>query len=1030
MADHVLSTRVTLNDGGAITVGGVSGTVPTPTAEEIANAQAAIDAMTTDIDSFLTAGVMVYLVPQSFFNARGWTSSGTQAWGYTPTAGKAFVNNGLSLRNQRYTVIHEIFHTVDSSKGVMNGAKRATIAGLMTPSVNTGVVGYWGNGSSPVRPSEVFADTAPAAYAGLFSLSYYTRKIPSSSYAAYRTAIGGASAPAATTLAAAVLGGATNIKVASVAGLAAGDWIEVGGAESHEVVTVGTAGSGGTGITLATPMVLGYSSGATVVETSAPSDVTSDLVDLTVTANTANGASRSHTFTGLAPGSAGTARMRFWDGSSWSPWSDSISVALPGEVRIGNLTVQPGTLTPDFGVTLITDTDNLYIWKYQIRVAQQTAAGEVVRWNTGDGAMTELPPTSPLKRFVIGYGGDALSFDQTYTVRWIVWASPVGATGWFAAGGDDGNGNDYADIYGVYPPPVTTTFTPTLDTGPLVTYGGAAVDLSFKIDTRTPTFRLADRGGNNIDQARLRVWNAAGTAILYDSGVVSFTSAAYRDIAVPANILSYGQNIQVDGAVRVTGGTTLGNFNEQKSNAHLNAQPGAPSPLSVNSNDAQVVRRGDGVWVTTTAQPVLVFPYRDTDRDLGYTDDPTRREIELRNLADAHVGASPYVITTGITDEWQIPASILALETTYKARARYDDGANVRSAFSEYLSVRYSAAPTLTAVSPADGATVTDPTPTFVGTFTGAGGKLMTGERLVIEQAGSVIYDSGVVAVDAPDLSVPRGVLDTAQAYDYVFYAYDSDGLFGTASGSFTTVLAAPDPLTGLVVTPDVDTKALVASWTASVDAAFEEYRVYVRTPGRQFRLVATITDPDEVEVFIYSAAHNSETIVRVTQFNGWGESEPIEESATLGGDGSGDEGGGGPHIPGYWLVRPGAAIELLNAKSHSGDTKSDLELFSPPGRVDASVGIRDTVVLNWGATGYEGSISIFTDDRELIRTLRTWKRDGVVSIFKTWYGAVRYVRLTATPDSDQPHGWINGDITYIEIAPVPLELFNIASAL
>jgi hypothetical protein len=76
---------------------------------------------------------------------------------------------------------------------------------------------------------------------------------------------------AGTTLAASSAVGTTNLKVASVAGLVAGDNIRVGYLGKYEIrtlTTVGTSGSGGTGISFTGGLVYAHSSGERVVEVS------------------------------------------------------------------------------------------------------------------------------------------------------------------------------------------------------------------------------------------------------------------------------------------------------------------------------------------------------------------------------------------------------------------------------------------------------------------------------------------------------------------------------------------------------------------------------------------------------------------------------------------------------------------------------------------------------------------------------------------------------------------------------------------
>jgi hypothetical protein len=71
-----------------------------------------------------------------------------------------------------------------------------------------------------------------------------------------------------TTLAAAAASGATNIKVTAVTGFAAADLVLIGGTggQIREILTVGTAGAGGTGIDLTDALDLAVANGATFVE--------------------------------------------------------------------------------------------------------------------------------------------------------------------------------------------------------------------------------------------------------------------------------------------------------------------------------------------------------------------------------------------------------------------------------------------------------------------------------------------------------------------------------------------------------------------------------------------------------------------------------------------------------------------------------------------------------------------------------------------------------------------------------------------
>jgi hypothetical protein len=75
-----------------------------------------------------------------------------------------------------------------------------------------------------------------------------------------------------TTLAAAAAAGDTNIKVASVSGLAAGQRLQVDG-EFVSLLAVGTAGAGGTGLTI-TPLTVAHASGTQVIRVDLSGDMT------------------------------------------------------------------------------------------------------------------------------------------------------------------------------------------------------------------------------------------------------------------------------------------------------------------------------------------------------------------------------------------------------------------------------------------------------------------------------------------------------------------------------------------------------------------------------------------------------------------------------------------------------------------------------------------------------------------------------------------------------------------------------------
>jgi hypothetical protein len=251
----------------------------TPTAIQLA--ATALSRLSVDIDTLVTTQVNVTFYTPSQMVTAGYTlSDGSAAWGYTPDGTHCYINNkinGTSLPSEKtqYTVIHELFHQVDRYS--LNSTKRTTIAGLMVPAPSTGAAGWWSAGTYINKPSENFADTAPRAFAGITTVlvGYYGRPVASANYATFISTITGGVGPSATTLASAASPGQTNIKVASVTGFSVGDWIGVGnnGTDEVNITVVGTAGSGGTGITFTPALIANHGNGAAVAQIDPPTTV-------------------------------------------------------------------------------------------------------------------------------------------------------------------------------------------------------------------------------------------------------------------------------------------------------------------------------------------------------------------------------------------------------------------------------------------------------------------------------------------------------------------------------------------------------------------------------------------------------------------------------------------------------------------------------------------------------------------------------------------------------------------------------------
>jgi len=611
-------------------------------------------------------------------------------------------------------------------------------------------------------------------------------------------------------------------------------------------------------------------------------------------------------------------------------------------------------------------------------VYQDPAVGATItKWDSGEVAVG-----GSSTRLDVAYGGTGLVYGTPYRLR-------------VRLANRDGVWSDYtADFY----------FTPLESVGPNVVLrqGGVslAADKSVLVLSKTPTFRLSDPGAANIDRVRSRYYSPTGV-LLHDTGEVTVASAATQDVVVPAGVWDWGQEPQHEHAIRLTGNANLGPFRE-RATAHLDTVPGAPSPAAVVST-TDAVLRADGTWVVPTATPTLRFPNRDTDRDLGYTDNPTRREIELRNLADAHVGASPYVITGGITDDWAVPAAVLVAETTYKARARYDDSANQRGPFSAYLQVKYSARPTVSSVTPANAATLTDPTPPIAWVYAHTGSLPQGAWRVTAANpAGTVLWDSDWVEGTAAGTTMPP-VLPNATVITWTLQVRTTDGLVSTLlSRTFTTNFTQPPALTGLVLTPDPDTLTVAASWTPSALAAgeFVAYHVDARVGAGQWERVKNITTQAQASYTFPMAGHNVDTIIRVTQDNGYMESPPVEASTQL-------------TVEGVYRVGTDGAVTRLRypQDGHSHPRATEAAEYAPPGA-------RYKRVVTIGAWGVDGrlQLNVPPEDLAVVAQLVDDYASGRVIGLKTGRGQAGWVKLREATPADGMAGWTSLQLAYTEV--------------
>jgi beta-glucosidase len=198
----------------------------------------------------------------------------------------------------------------------------------------------------------------------------------------------GTAAATATTLAAAAAVGATNVKVTSVTGMTVGHRIRIDSGASLEVdtiVSVGTAGAAGTGVTLATPLTLAHASGAGAQDLGTGITLASPL-----TLGHAPGAAAQDTGTGITvvpavgsahPFSAGINLMVGIAAYGW--WNEALH-GINAESLSSSGNAVTLTNTTSYPIDLSRGASWDPALTYEVAQAESDEAREVVRMNKLD----------------------------------------------------------------------------------------------------------------------------------------------------------------------------------------------------------------------------------------------------------------------------------------------------------------------------------------------------------------------------------------------------------------------------------------------------------------------------------------------------------------------------------------------------------------------------------------------------------------------------------------------------------------------
>lgn len=271
--------------------------------------------------------------------------------------------------------------------------------------------------------------------------------------------------------------------------------------------------------------------------------------------------------------------------------------------------------------------------------------------------------------------------------------------------------------------------------------------------------------------------------------------------------------------------------------------------------------------------------------------------------------------------------------------------------WTSWLRFTYTAPPVVAANTPADGASVTDPTRTLTWTFTSTRAQASFTARLYQRVSGvdQLIWTE---TQESADLSwtIPPFLLETGNTYAWEIVGYDTAGLSGTTTRrTFTTSFTPPAVLTGLTATGDAGASIIALAWTASGDPNLDHYQVeWRRLDGTWARVdpgpvsSSDLGTPLTAVVFNHAGARLGDNEYRMRAHNGAQGGEWATVSGTL------ESPSGGSWV----LVVPGMLVQAMRVTRARRRQAPVMEEFVPPGR-------GSTLHLSWGRDTAEIATSI-----------------------------------------------------------------------
>lgn len=410
------------------------------------------------------------------------------------------------------------------------------------------------------------------------------------------------------------------------------------------------------------------------------------------------------------------------------------------------------------------------------------------------------------------YDGTALSWATTY--KWRVRVSSDGGSAWSNWTGLAQFTTDSAGTAVLTSPISTSNFWQT---------------------TVTPSLAIARAGSDTIDQMQVRLYNATGSVLIWDSGMTNVADGTTASLTYSGDALTPGTTYSWQSAYKKTTGPT-GAFSSLAS-FRVNGAPSIPTQLSPIP----------GYAFPDTLLPVFGATFSDPDT-VVMGDYPTSWNIEVRNNAtDALIQLK--TITTGLINgansyTWQGGDTALAYGVVYKWRTRYTDSKSAVGTWSAYQTFKLGQSPNGTIISvssntarPVVGWTYNSPTSTPQ-----YGYKM----ELIRDDTDVTVYTTNAIGAGT-SYTFPAGYVFDNKDYIARLTVKDENLMDDVTPYEFAFLvdLDAPDAIQGLSPTNEEEWSRITLTWdnpgSLKAGHTFVRYNIYrKRVTDVDYELVGT----------------------------------------------------------------------------------------------------------------------------------------------------------------------------------------------